>query len=135
MKDTPLRLATTGGDQNGFAVQAGRSKSGDKVQVLVSNYQIPANMLGPRNGPNAVNMGDFAVKLLERRSIEYRNNGGYDLRIDNLDKRARYLVQRYRISATSDLSLSGSTEANGPSIQITAEMAPPGVELIVLTRR
>jgi hypothetical protein len=135
MKDTPVRLAASGGDRNGFAVQAGRSKNGDRVQVLISNYQIPANMLGPRNGPNALDMGDFAVKLLERRSVEYRNNGGYDLRIDNLDRRARYLVERYRISATSDLSLSGSTEANGPSIQVTAEMPPPGVELIVIERR
>ena len=105
------------------------------MQVLIKNYQIPANFLGPRTGPNAINMGDFAVKLLERRSIEYRNNGGYDVRIDNLDARSRYLVDRYRISATSDLSLSGSTEAAGPTIRLSAELPPPGVELIVIKKR
>ena len=135
MKDTPVRLATTGGDDNGFAVQAGRSKNGDTVHVLISNYQIPANFLGPRHGPNALSMGDFAVKLLERRSIEYRNNGGYDLRIDNLAARGRYLVERYRISANSDLSLSGSTEATGPTIQLSAELPAPAIELIVIKRR
>jgi hypothetical protein len=135
MKDTPVRLATSGGDTNGFAVQAGRSKNGDTVQVLISNYQIPANFLGPRTGPNALNMGDFAVKLLERRRIEYRNNAGYDLRIDNLDARRRYLVERYRISASHDLSLSGSTEANGPTLHLTADLPPPGIELIVIKAR
>jgi hypothetical protein len=80
-------------------------------------------------------MGDFAVKLLERRSIEYRNNGGYEVQIDNLDRRGRYLVQRYRISASNDLSLSGSTEASGPTIQLSAELPPPGVELIVVQKR
>ncbi|HEU4628037.1 MAG TPA: glycosyl hydrolase [Steroidobacteraceae bacterium] len=135
MQDTPVRLATTGGDDKGFAVQAGRSRDGDRVQVLISNYEIPANFLGPRNGPNALDMGDFAVKLLERRSIEYRNNDGYDIQIDNLDPRSRYSVESYRISADADLSLSRSTEAAGPTIRLSAELPPPGVELIVIRKK
>ena len=48
---------------NGFAVQAGRSKKGDTVQVLISNYQIPAELLGPRKGPNVLKVGnEFSVQ-------------------------------------------------------------------------
>jgi xylan 1,4-beta-xylosidase len=135
MKDTPVQLATSGGDEDGFAVQAGRSKNGDTVQVLISNYQIPANFLGPRSGPDALNLGDFAVKLLPRRSVTYRDNAGYDVLIDNLDARATYWVERYRISAASDLSLSDSTEARGPSIRLQAPLPAPGIELIVVKKR
>ena len=54
MKDTPVRLAVHGADLDGFAVQSGRSKDGKTVQVLISNYQIPAEFLGPRNGENVL---------------------------------------------------------------------------------
>jgi hypothetical protein len=135
MKDTPVQLGASGGDDDGFAVQAGRSKNGDTVQVLISNYQIPGNFLGPRSGPDALSLGDFAVKLLPRRSLTYLDNAGYDVTVDNLDARATYWVERYRISESSDLSLSGSREAHGPSIRVQAELSAPGVELIVVKKR
>ena len=48
LKDTPLRLRVRGADLNGFAVEAARSADGHTVQVLLSNYQIPSEFLGPR---------------------------------------------------------------------------------------
>jgi hypothetical protein len=136
MKDTPVRLATAGGDLDGLAVQAGRSKNGDTVQVLISNYQIPAETLGPRKGPNVLKVGDeFEVKLLERRSVHYRDNAGYDLTIDKLSADRAYAVERYRISASNDLSLLDSTEQRGPRIRLHAMLPPPAVELIVLKRQ
>jgi hypothetical protein len=136
MQDTPVQLATEGGDLDGFAVQAGRSKKGDTVQVLISNYQIPAEFLGPRKGPDALTVGsEFTVNLLQRRSVTYANNGGYDLTVDNLGVNETYRIERYRISASSDLSLSDSTEARGPSIRLHATLPPPGIELIVLKKQ
>jgi xylan 1,4-beta-xylosidase len=136
MKDTPVRLATAGGDRDGLAVQAGRSQSGDTVQVLISNYQIPAETLGPRKGPDVLRVGDeFEVRLLERRSVHYRDNAGYDLTIDKLSADRAYRVERYRISASNDLSLLDSTEQRGPRIRLHAALPPPAIELIVLKRQ
>jgi xylan 1,4-beta-xylosidase len=135
MQDTPLQLAAEGADTNGLAVQAGRSKNGDTVQVLISNYQIPDAFLGPRSGPDVLKIGaEFSVQLLERRAIVYRNNDGYDVTIDNLARGRAYRVQRYRISASNDLSLLDSTEQKGPSIRVHAALPPPAIELIVLKK-
>ena len=43
MRKTPERIAATGGDDEGFAVLAGKSADGKTVQILISNYQVPAN--------------------------------------------------------------------------------------------
>lgn len=134
MKDTPVRLAAQGGDQNGFAVLAGRSRDRDTVQVLISNYQIPAEFIGPRSGPDVLKVGtQFEVQLLERRSVTYSNNRGYDLTVENLAERP-YTVERYRISGDSDFALVERTEQRGPRIRLSASMPPPGIELIVLRK-
>lgn len=136
MKETPVRLAVHGADLDGFAVQSGRSKDGKTVQVLISNYQIPAEFLGPRNGENVLRIGTaFDVKLLERRDITYRNNSGYDLTVDHLDAKRTYTVERYRISSSSNFEKVDSTEQRGPRVRLHAELPPPGVELIVLKAR
>lgn len=136
MKDTPERLAVNGGDLDGFAVQAGRSRNGKTLQVLISNYEIPAEFLGPRTGPDVLRVESaFAVKLLQRRSVTYRDNAGYDLTIDHLDADQAYEVERYRISQTNDLTLIDSTEQRGPRIRLHAALPPPGIELVVLKQR
>jgi hypothetical protein len=135
MKDTPVRLAVNGGDLDGFAVQAGRTSNGKTLQVLISNYQIPAEFLGPRNGPDVLRVGTaFDVKLLQRRSVTYRNNAGYDLTIDHLDADRPYTIERYRISETNDLTLVDTTEQRGPRIRLHAALPPPGIELVILKK-
>jgi len=136
MQDTPRRLAVTGGDDDGFAVQAGRSRKGDAVQVLISNYEIPAEFIGPRTGENVLRVGDeFSVTLLERRTVHYHANRGYDLTIDNLEAGEPYVVERFRISRTRDFALVDSRVQSGPSIRLHAELPPPGIELVVLKKR
>ncbi len=135
MQETPLQLATDGGDLEGFAVQAGRTRSGDTVQVLISNYQIPADFIGPRTGPDVLKIGnEFSVQLLERRSVTYRDTAGYSLTIDNLAAGRTYRIERYRISASGELSLSGTLEQRGPRIRLHATLPPPGIGLIVLKK-
>lgn len=133
MKDTPVRLKVTGPDENGFAVQAGRSRDGKTLQVLIANYQIPAEFLGPRAGPDRLSVpGVFDVGLLKRRSIEYRDNTGYNLRIANLPRKREYTVERYRISYDSDFTLVDRTAHRGKQIRLSATLPPPGIELIIV---
>jgi xylan 1,4-beta-xylosidase len=136
MKDTPQKLSVAGADDKGFAVQAARTKNGDTLQVLISNYQIPAELLGPRKGPNRLTVGtEFSVDLLERRKFEYSDNNGYNLTIDNLPAGRTYTVERYRIGAHHDLSLVDTSIGTGPTIHLYAALPPPGIELVVLKKR
>lgn len=136
MKDTPQRLSVEGADDKGFAVQAARTKNGDTIQVLISNYQIPAEFLGARKGPNRLTVGtEFSVDLLERRKLEYAGNNGYRLTIDNLPGGRSYRVERYRINANHDFSLVDTSIGTGPAIHLYAALPPPGIELIVLKKQ
>lgn len=136
MQDTPIRLSAAGGDDNGLAVQAGRSKNGDAVQVLISNYQIPADLLGPRKGPNVLTVGtEFSVTLLERRRVQYQKNGGYDLTLTQLERGRSYRIERYRISAQDDLSLVDTSIGTGPTIHLVGTLPPPGIDLVVLKKQ
>src|SRR6185295_17626484 len=106
MKDTPFALETTGADDKGFAVQAARTKNGDTVQVLISNYQIPSEFIGTRKGPDVLTVGtQFSVDLLPRRTVSYADNRGYDLTINRLETGKSYTIERYRLTAQNDLSL------------------------------
>ncbi|HTX24007.1 MAG TPA: hypothetical protein VMD03_05075 [Steroidobacteraceae bacterium] len=135
MQDTPFELETTGADTCGFAVEAGRSSDGRSIQILLSNYQIPAQYLGPRAGPNALRVPQqFDVTLLERRRVAYRANRGYVLAVIGLAPGERYTIERYRISALRDLSLVDRTIATGPTLGLRAVVPPPGIELIVIRR-
>lgn len=133
LKDTPYRLKVRGADLNGFAVEAARSADSRTVQILLSNYQIPAEFLGPRAADDVLHVPPvFDVRLLARRSISYRNNSGYDLTVDHLPANRRYSVERCRISAAHDfINLGTSLYVNAP-IRLQNELLPPGIELITI---
>lgn len=130
---TPLRLATRGGDDQGFAVEAGRGRHG-QVRVLISNYEIPAEDMGPLPFPN----NEFSIPgvatftLLDRRTVTYQDNAGYDLTVDRLSGRS--LVSRYRVDAGHDLTLVDRSVQRGRSIRVSAALPAPAVELVVIDR-
>jgi xylan 1,4-beta-xylosidase len=133
LKDTPYRLKVKGADLNGFAVEAARSADGREVQVLLSNYQIPSEFLGPRAADDVLHVPPvFDVRLLARRSIAYRNNAGYDLTINHLPLNHHYSVQRCRISAAHDFQSLGTTLLPGGPIHLQAELPPPAIELVTI---
>jgi xylan 1,4-beta-xylosidase len=133
LKDTPLRLKVKGSDLNGFAVEAAKSTDGRTLQILLSNYQIPSEFLGPRQADDVLHVPPvFDVRLLARRSISYRNNGGYDLTIDNLPANHHYSVERCRISASDDLTSLGMTMYTQTPIHLRDQLAPPGIELVIV---
>lgn len=133
MKDTPLELRVRGADSCGFAVEAGRSADGRTIQVLLSNYQIPAKYVGPRAGRNALIVPhQYEVALLDRRPVVYGANGGYDLTVSHLPAGRRYVIERYRVSASQGFGLSGRAVQTGGTAHIREALPPPGIELVVI---
>jgi xylan 1,4-beta-xylosidase len=129
MKDTPVLLKTSGGDDAGFAVLAGRSKDGRTIQVLISNYQIAVKSLGPRPNGDVLHIPDIMdITLPPRRSLTYHDNGGYDLGI-NVPP-GKYQITRYRISDTEHLTQVGQTQQSGPRLRLDSALPAPGMEFI-----
>jgi xylan 1,4-beta-xylosidase len=121
MKDTRLELSVTappGGAQScGFAAEAGRSEDGRLVQVVVSNYEIPAASRRRRTGQSA---------------IECRAIRGYELTIAHLEPGVRYEIVREPISRDATLQPVERTAQLGPTVRVRADLPAPGVELIMV---
>jgi len=143
MLDTPQRLAVEGTDTFGFAALAGRSGDGNTVQIMISNYAIPANYkpdlmpMPPELQKAAPPMPDMSkVKFLPLRTdIVYRDNRGYNLTISNLPwGKTAFRMKRYRISKTQNLDLTEEGSEKDGALNLSNPLAPDTVELIVLTR-
>lgn len=133
MKRTPQRLRVTGADPNGFAVQAGRSRDARLFRVLISNYQIPSQLLGRRAGDDVLHVPSaFDVRLLSRRDVVYRDNIGFDLTIEHLPLGRSYLLERCRITDKDDFRLSSTAIAPGTAVHLSEDLPPPGVELVTV---
>ena len=145
MLNTRERLSLTGADTIGFAAIAGRSHDGKTVQVLISNYEVPANYQAPpmeppaNSAPRNLPLPDFSKMrfLPPRKDIQYRNNRGYILTVTNLPwgKNASFVVRRYRLTEGHDLDVVEETQASGDQIRISNPLPPPGLELVELRRR
>jgi hypothetical protein len=127
LKSTPLLIETSGGDDLGLAVVAGKSKDNRLVQILISNYQIASKYLGGVRGT-------WDTTLPERRTLQYSGNGGYEATV-TLPTSGQYEVKRYRINYSSNFVLVDQRIAAGPSIALQAALPPPGVELIVISAK
>jgi xylan 1,4-beta-xylosidase len=126
LNSTPLLIRSTGGDDAGFAVVAGRSKNNRLIQILISNYQVDSKYLRPRN--------NWDTSLPERRMLQYSNNGGYDATV-SLPASGKYQVRRYRLSDSRNFDLLDERIESGPSIHLQSALPPPAVELIVISAK
>jgi hypothetical protein len=129
MKRTPVRLGVTGADTQGLAVQAGASADGSEINVLISNYEVPANLRGARPKGDKV---DGLINLLPRRELNYQRNRGFDLKVTGLKADKLYRVAHYRISDNWDYRLLNTLTLKGSEVAIDAVLPPPGIELIVI---
>jgi hypothetical protein len=136
LNQTPIRLHAGGSDQNGFAVLAGCTHTTHQIRVLIGNYEIPPQVQGPIPGGNVQTIPGIATFTWpDRRSVTYANNRGYNLTIDNLPSgNDEYIVKRYRLDDTHDLSLVDTKRHRGSSFKLSATLPAPSVELIVLTK-
>jgi len=144
MLSTPQRLRASGGDTFGFAVLAGRSQDKNTVQILISNYAIPAGykphevQMPPALAKSGPAPPDFSkVKFLPvRKDIVYRDNAGYNMEVNNLPwGNGRFSAKRYRISDTQNLDLIEERSGAGGSFSTSTALAPGAVELFVLQRQ
>ena len=142
MLSTPQRLELRGSDTIGLAALAGRSSDGDIVQILISNYEIPAyhprDMHPPKGAlPKNTAVTDFPrVKSLPPRTdIRVKNNRGFHLTVEGLPwgKAAAFTVQRYRLTPQEAFAMHES-KGSGAKFDFTDALPPPGLELIVLKR-
>jgi xylan 1,4-beta-xylosidase len=129
MKHTPVRLAVTGADTQGLAALAGRSTDGTEINVLISNYEVPASLRGARKGGDKV---AGYINLLPRRELKYQPNGGFDLKVTSLKPDQLYRVERYRINDDWDYRLLNTTTVKGREVTIIGALRPPDIELIVI---
>jgi hypothetical protein len=133
MKSTPQRLTATGADADGFAVEAGRSRDGQLIRVLISNYQIPSQLLGHRTGEDVLHVPSaFDVHLLSRRDIHYHDNAGFDLTIEHLRSDRAYVLDRCRISEHDDFQLTRTVIPAGNAVHLRENLPPPAVELVTV---
>jgi hypothetical protein len=139
-----LEIAGNGADTFGFAALAGRSADGNTVQILISNYAIPANYepdlmpMPPELQKTSPPMPDMSkVKFLPpRTNIVYHNNAGYNLAIKNLPwGAAPFNVKRYRISKSQNLDLVETVSGKQGTLNLSNSLPTDTVDLIVLTRR
>jgi xylan 1,4-beta-xylosidase len=129
MKDTPLLLKTSGGDDAGFGAVAGRSKDARVIQILISNYQIAAKSLGARPQGDVLHIPNIMdITLPPRRSLSYHDNGGYDLVV--AVPAGRYPVTRYRISDTQNFTQVDQTSQSGPQLRLQSPLPAAGIEFI-----
>jgi xylan 1,4-beta-xylosidase len=117
MKATPILVQTEGGDEAGLAVLAGRSPDRRSVQILISNYEIPAQYREIRAN------GD---------KVAYHDNGGYDATVV-LGAPGKYRVKRFRISDSANFTLVDQSVQSGPNIHLQAALPPPAVEFIEIS--
>jgi xylan 1,4-beta-xylosidase len=142
MLSTPQRLELSGSDSIGLAALAGRSNDGQTVQIMISNYEIPANYhprdMQPPEGalPKNTPVTDFPqVKSLPARAnVHYKNNRGFHLMVEGLPwGKSAFTVQRYRLTSQEAFTMKESTGSGG-RFDFADALEPPAVELIVLKR-
>jgi hypothetical protein len=142
---TPRKLChkTQAGEDNGFAVMAGRGESDHKLQVAIASYHVPANLMGP-----SVLEEDITVTImsyLPRRTIMYPSTMGYELTIKNIpDSWGDVTVETYRVDAANTNKMlstktvkasermQGSFTVQGAAWGAT-QGAEQGVDLVVVT--
>ena len=116
MNETENRLDTTGGDKNGMAVMAGINNEEDQINILISNYEIPASQMlsndpSESNNPmiqdNKLSIPGVANwSLPVARILTYENNEGYNLTVNDIPyDTANVVVEKYRVDPDHNLDL------------------------------
>jgi xylan 1,4-beta-xylosidase len=138
----PERLAVTGGDENGFAVLAGRTAERDAIRILIANYAIPDAYLTARDRdvfqfqvPIGAERVDMSLNVPPRR-VHAKSAGyaAYTLEVSDLPwGEGRHKVVRYRADGAHKGEMLASQEGDGTCVIVQNDLPAPGVELIEIT--
>lgn len=144
MNETENRLETTGGDKNGMAVMAGINDEEDQINILISNYEIPASQMlsndpsesgNPMIQDNKLSIPGVANwSLPVARVMNYANNDGYNLTVNDIPYDTdTVVVETYRIDPGNNLNLIDSEEIpvdeNG-SVELSSALSTYSVDLL-----
>ncbi|WP_315762630.1 GH39 family glycosyl hydrolase [Sphingomonas sp. Y38-1Y] len=137
------RLAVTGGDENGFAVLAGRTADRDIVRILIANYAIPAPYLIARDRdvfefqvPIGSVRTDMSLNVPPRR-VDAASAGhtGYALEVTGLPwGDGPHKIVRYRADAGHRGEQLNAYEGEGATVMLNGDLTAPGVEMIEIVR-
>jgi hypothetical protein len=140
---TPQRLLTTGGDNQGFAVMAGRDWLKRELRVIIANYEISSLLMGPIPGGNDTvifvpGLGELGTMTsLDRLTYTYANTNGYNLEIKNIPLWWGDLtVEQYRIDNNNNMVLVGTQtiarkdRRHGESVTVSGAWAPGGETVV-----
>ncbi len=144
--ETPERLAVSGSDKNGFAVLAG--KSDEKINIVISNYEIPAEQMlrnyAPENENPMMDGNKFSIPgvanwtLPTARVLTYENNAGYNLTVNNIPfDTDEVVVETYKVDADSVLELVNTvtTTVVDGTVEISSDLATYTADLLVITAK
>lgn len=98
LADTPIRLSGTGTNRSGLAVLGGRNADGNRINLVVSNYQIPKADMGP--APDGLDWHVdhlFSMQILPRRTVHYPPHRRYELIVRHLPE-GQYRFVRNRLT-------------------------------------
>ena len=143
LNSTPQRLWTSGGDDTGFAVLAGRDNGRRKLNIIIANYEIsPLNMGQPildmfgnplPNNEEQVYIPGLGLLgtwvWLPRRTITYEDTNGYNLEIRKIPLGWGDLtIEQYRIDLENNMTLVDSWaidkfDRKGKSIMVSGQWA------------
>jgi xylan 1,4-beta-xylosidase len=122
MRDTPERLAATGGDTQGLTVLAGRSPDGKTVQILLSHYAAPE-----KARRRALRWRDRA----RRNAAKAGTASDFTLSVDDLPwAKSAFRVRFYHLSADRDLELAGEETGEGRTFRTTITLPPSTLQLV-----
>ncbi len=136
---TSERLSASGGDDNGFAVLAGRTEEAEVVRILIANYAIPDAYLAARDRdvlefrvPIGSDRADMSLSLPPRRvHATSAHHTDYSLEVSNLPwAPSPYTVTRYRADGDGKGTVIQTANGQGNTATISGELAAPSVELI-----
>lgn len=137
--DARERLGVQGGDDNGFAVLAGRTFSNGTIRILITNYAIPDAYLAPRDRdvfefqvPIDSIRADMSFTVPPRRPhATSARLTGYSLQVTNLPwGTGAHEIVRYRVDDTENGGIVGTSTGHGGTATVQGGLAAPAVELI-----
>ena len=129
----------SGGDENGFAVLAGRTEAADVVRILITNYAIPAAYLEAREHdvfeftvPVGSIREEISLIVPPRRTHAIGADVvDYSLEVVNLPwGNGPHRVVRYRADGATNGEVVQSSSGEGTTAIISNQLAVPAVELM-----
>jgi hypothetical protein len=132
--ETPILLTAQGGNHVNLAACAGKSSDGNKVIVVLVNYDVEKaiNDMEGSEGKKEWERGYLQEALAAGGFIEVPEYGQFSVTINNLNFNT-VAWERFNVDSTHNLVSVGTGILQGSSIILEGEMEYPSVQVFVLS--